>query len=103
MEITSDVNVKANKGSATLKRGTQVTKIVDFAGPGKKRAVDVETHLIKQYGGSKGSWKHTRGEAEVVYHGEVKKAELHWFESKGVGQVNIKVKRFMNGGEKGEG
>lgn len=95
MEITSDMKVKANMGSATIKAGTKVTKIVDFAGPGKKKAVSVEPHLIKQYGGSKGSWKHTRGEAEVVYHGKAAKAEIHWFESRGIGQVNMKVKRFL--------
>lgn len=99
MEITSDVKVKADGRNVTLKAGTDVTKIVDFAGAGKKKPVGVEPHLISQYGGTKGSWKHTRGEAEVLDNGKSVKAELHWFESKDVGQVNLKVKRFMEDGD----
>ena len=96
MRITSDVKVQTNQTPVTLKSGTEVSKIVDFAGPNKKRPVAVESHLIKKYGGQQGSWTHTRGEADVVLQdGSVKKAELHWFESKGIGQVSIKVKRYI--------
>ena len=78
-----------------LKKGSDVTKIVDFAGKGKKKPVKVESHLIKQYGGSKGDWKHSRGEAVVEINGVSKKAEIHWFESSSVGQVGYKVKRIL--------
>lgn len=95
MKITSDMDVRFNSDKVKVKAGTQVTGIVDFAGQNKKRHVDVEPHLIKQYGGERGSWKHTRGEAEVIHNGTVQKAELHWFESKEVGQVGFKVKRIL--------
>ncbi len=101
MKITSDVEVKTEKGTAIIKKGEIITKIVDFAGSGKKRGVRVESYLISQYGGSKGSWAHTRGETTVIDKGKEKRAEIHWFESKEVGQVGMKVKRFMEGENEG--
>lgn len=103
MRVTSDVKVKYNAKTAKLKAGTEITKIVDFAGNGKKRGVDVEPHLIQQYGGKKGGWTHTRGEAKVTIDGMTKKAELHWFESKEAGQVGFKVKRILKEGGSNEG
>ena len=82
-----------------MQAGSFVEKIVDFAGVGKKKPVIAEQHLIEQYGGRKGSWKHTRGEAKVLDGNKTRRAELHWFESDDVGQVNIKVKRFMEESE----
>lgn len=103
MTVTSDVIVKAKDVPVTLKAGTTVIKIVDFAGASRKRSVDVEPHLIEQYGGKPGSWTHTRGEAEVVLaDGSSKRAELHWFESKDVGQAGMKVKRYLKREDKDE-
>lgn len=96
MLVTSEVQMTFAGGPVSLKAGSEIKKIVDFAGPGKKKPVSVEPQLIKQHGGKTGSWTHTRGEATVVLaDGNNRKAELHWFESKGIGQVNMKVKRFM--------
>ena len=96
MSVTSDITLKSDGVPATLKAGTTISKIVDFAGSKKKRPVAVEPHLVKQYGGKAGSWTHTRGEAKVVLQdGREKTAEIHWFESKDVGQVGMKVKRYL--------
>ncbi|MCC8014661.1 MAG: hypothetical protein LIO87_05650 [Eubacterium sp.] len=94
MYITSDTEVKDEDEVVTLKVGSTITKIVDFAGPGKKNPVRKEAKLIKRYGGTVGKWKHTRGEATVYNKdGSTSKAELHWFECKGVGRVELRVKR----------
>jgi len=98
MSITSDVKVKDQGSTATLKAGTTISKIADFAGGGRGKNLRVAPHLAKQYGGKAGSWTHTRGEATVVCSdGKERTAELHWFESKSVGQVGMKVKRYMEG------
>ena len=104
MCITSDVIIKMENATVTLKAGTTVSRIVDFAGASRKRPVDVEPYLIKQYGGKPGGWTHTRGEAKVTLaDGSSKKAELHWFESKDVGQTGMKVKRYLKREGKDEG
>lgn len=81
---------------AKLIKGSEITKIVDFAGGKSNKPVKVEKFLIEQYGGEEGSWKHTRGQAEVIDNdGNSKPVEIHWFESPGVGQVNMKIKRAL--------
>ena len=99
MSVTSEVKLTFAGKPVALKAGSDITKIVDFAGSGKKRPVDVESHLIKQYGGKAGSWTHTRGQGTIVLtDGGEQKVELHWFESKEVGQVNMKIKNLIKGG-----
>ena len=99
MSVTSEVKLTFAGKPVALKAGSEITKIVDFAGSGKKRPVDVESHLIKQYGGKAGSWTHTRGQGTIVLtDGGEQKVELHWFESKEVGQVNMKIKNLIKGG-----
>lgn len=104
MDVTKDTPIKG--AGATIKAGQKIEKIVDFAG-GSKKPLKVEEHLVKQYGGNKGDWRHSRGEVTVSQGGTDKKAEVHWFEAKGVGQTGFKVKRFMpeggqsNGGNEG--
>ena len=103
MVVTSEVKMAFAGKPVVLKAGSKIEKIVDFAGAGKKRKVDVEAHLSKQHGGTAGSWKHSRGEGTIVCaDGKERKAELHWFESKEVGQVNMKVKNIMKESGKNE-
>ena len=81
---------------AKLIKGSEITKIVDFAGGKSDKPVKVEQFLIDKYGGEEGSWTHTRGQAEVIDNdGNSKTVEIHWFESPGVGQVNMKIKRAL--------
>ena len=95
MSVTSDVSMKFEGKPVTIKAGTSITKIVDFAGKGKK-PVKVEAHLVKQHPGSAGTWTHTRGEAAITRKdGTKQRAEIHWFESPKVGQIGMKVKRIL--------
>ena len=93
MHITKDVNFSSG---AKILSGNKITKIVDFAGGKSGKSVKVEEYLIKQYGGSKGSWVHSRGQTTVIAkNGEKSEAEIHWFEALGVGQVGMKIKRYL--------
>jgi hypothetical protein len=49
--------------------------------------------LRKRYGG--GRWRKRKGIARVEFDGERRTAEVHWYESHGVGRVLLKVKRFL--------
>lgn len=100
MEATSDIKVKLNTGVCTVKAGTSITDVADFAGKGFKRPVDVEPHLIDQIGGKAGEWTKAKGNAKVVLpNGKERDAELHWFEHPEEGQAKMKVK-YLKGGHK---
>ena len=51
--------------------------------------------LRRQYGG--GRWRKLKGIASVrLQNGNVRKAELHWYEAHGLGKVKIKIKHFLD-------
>lgn len=44
----------------------------------------------------KGRWRKMRGEALVrLISGRVRRAEVHWYEAHGVGQRDMKIKRYL--------
>jgi hypothetical protein len=50
--------------------------------------------LQKLYG--KGKWPKRKGIARVkLSHGEIVKAELHWYEASGLGKFEFKIKQFL--------
>jgi hypothetical protein len=51
--------------------------------------------LRKQYG--EGSWRKLKGVATVrLQGGELRKAELHWYEAHGIGKRKMKIKRLLS-------
>ena len=51
--------------------------------------------LKRRYGGRR--WRKVRGSADVeLLTGEIRNAELHWYEAHGVGKKEIKIKRLMD-------
>lgn len=51
--------------------------------------------LKKLYG--KGRWRKMKGEALIrLASGQVRRAELHWYEAHGVGKRNMKFKRYLD-------
>jgi hypothetical protein len=53
--------------------------------------------LRKIYG--PGRWRKRKGFAEVkLPDGSIKTAELHWYEASGIGQVEFKIKRYLENG-----
>jgi len=51
--------------------------------------------LRKRYG--VGRWRKLKGTATVrLYDGTVRVAEVHWFESHGIGKRKMRIKRFLD-------
>ena len=51
--------------------------------------------LIAKYGGKR--WRKMKGFATVeLFTGQVRHAELHWYEAHGVGSRKMKIKRFLD-------
>ena len=51
--------------------------------------------LIERYGGKR--WRKLKGVASVrLVNGNVRRAEIHWYEAHGVGRRKMKIKRFLD-------
>jgi len=51
--------------------------------------------LQKQFG--RGRWRKLKGFAQVrLPSGQIRKAELHWYEAHGIGKKKMKIKRFLD-------
>jgi len=51
--------------------------------------------LLKLYG--RGRWRKMKGAAMIrLASGQVRHAELHWYEAHGVGKRNMKFKRYLD-------
>ena len=51
--------------------------------------------LRRQYGS--GRWRKLKGKATIrLQNGNVRKAELHWYEAHGLGKMKIKIKCFVD-------
>ncbi|MBE2224470.1 MAG: hypothetical protein IAF02_23215 [Anaerolineae bacterium] len=51
--------------------------------------------LQEQYG--QGRWRKLKGQATVqLQNGDIRKAEIHWFEAHGIGKKKMRIKRFLD-------
>lgn len=51
--------------------------------------------LKRRYG--EGRWRKLKGIARIrLSHGEVRRAEVHWYEAHGIGRRGFKIKRFLD-------
>jgi hypothetical protein len=51
-------------------------------------------YLQKTYGS--GRWRKVKGKAHVrLPNGNIRRVELHWYESHGIGRKDIKIKRYL--------
>ncbi len=51
--------------------------------------------IRRQYGF--GRWRKLKGIANIcLQNGNVRKAEVHWYEAHGFGRIKMKIKRFMD-------
>jgi hypothetical protein len=71
---------------------SNIEDIEQIAAGGKIRDI---MRLRKQYGD--GRWRKLKGTAMVrLRGGNIRKAELHWYEAHGIGRKKIKIKRFLD-------
>ena len=53
------------------------------------------TYLQKVYG--RGRWRKLKGIADVrLPNGRIRRVELHWYEAHGIGQKDMKIKRYLD-------
>ena len=70
----------------------EITEIETFA---VGRQIRELKRLRRQYG--RGRWRKRKGVARVrLSDGTVRRAELHWYEATGVGQKEIKIKKYLD-------
>ena len=71
---------------------SEIERIEQIAAGGKIRDI---MRLRRQYGG--GRWRKLKGFATVrLQNGNIRKAELHWYEAHGIGRKKIKIKNFLD-------
>ena len=71
---------------------SDIERIEQIAVGGKIRDI---MRLRKQYGS--GRRRKLKGVATVrVQRGNIRKAELHWYEAHGIGRKKIKIKEFLD-------
>jgi len=69
----------------------KITNVETIAVGGRIRDI---MRLRRQFG--PGRWRKLKGTARVrVASGEVRKAEVHWYEAHGIGRKKMKIKRFL--------
>jgi len=71
---------------------SEIERIEQIAAGGKIRDI---MRLRRQYGA--GRWRKLKGFATVrLQNGNIRKAELHWYEAHGIGRKKIKIKNFLD-------
>ena len=59
------------------------------------RGIRDRKRLIKVYGPAK--WRKLKGIAKIrLSNGEIRTAELHWYEAHGIGKKELKRKRYVD-------
>jgi hypothetical protein len=53
------------------------------------------TRLQKKYG--RGNWRKLKGQATIrLENGNLRRAEIHWYEAHGIGRRRFKIKLFLD-------
>ncbi len=69
----------------------------DLKGYTDGRGIREVNRLVDQYGSKAKKWLKCSGYADVVtMSGNVRRAEIHWYEAHGVGKVEFKVKTWLD-------
>jgi len=97
MKITRPIKVKDSLGRSFRISPEPIEHLTIFAADKVGRGLDAAKGLSEQVGGSPESWKHSKGIGTVIdKDGNKRKADLHWFESPEGGQVEWKIKQFVD-------
>lgn len=83
-----------------IAEGTKIQDVSVFAGSGVKKSLYEDTliGLMNEYPGSSSNWQHCKGVADLIDldSGEIRKAEIHWFQEKEAGKHKFKVKEWLD-------
>lgn len=81
----------------TLTEGSKIQNSTVFAGKGGVKQLSPQTlsGLVEQVGGRASDWQHCKGIGMINYHGENRKAEIHWFQEPTVGKHKFKIKKWL--------
>lgn len=72
-----------------------ISEITDFETIAKGRGVHARHTLNNLYG--YGKWRKMKGKAFIeLSNGDIRYAELHWYEAHGIGRRRMKRKRFLD-------
>ena len=59
------------------------------------RSIRQLARLQRQHG--RGRWRKLKGIAMVrIASGELRRAEIHWYEAHGIGRIRLKIKRLID-------
>lgn len=72
-----------------------VSEITEIEVIAKGRGIRELARLRKKYGA--GRWRKLKGKARVrLENGNLRYAEIHWYEAHGLGKKRLKIKRFLD-------
>lgn len=72
-----------------------ISEIADIEPIATGRSIRDLPRLRNQYGA--GRWRKLKGVALIrLRNGQVRRAELHWYEAHGIGRKEIKRKRYLD-------
>lgn len=55
-----------------------------------------DLHSVRRRFG-RGKWRKRKGTATIrLVGGQIRRAEIHWYEAHGIGRVKFKIKRFLD-------
>ncbi len=72
-----------------------VSDIADIETIAAGSAIRDIARIRKKYG--KGRWRKLKGKAYVrLVNGNIRYAEIHWYEAHGIGRKRMKIKQFLD-------
>ena len=72
-----------------------LSPITDIETIARSKSIRILHYLRNRYGGKEWKKKKRIALIRAPYDGLPRKAEIHWFEAKGVGKVEVKRKRWL--------
>lgn len=80
-----------------LADGEYIRNVEVFAGKGTRDRIREDEDLEEYYGVAAAEWQKVKGIGNVDYHGEIHRAEIHWYQANEVGRIEAKIKRQPDG------
>lgn len=95
-DIYVSFDLDGKKIKVPLEPGSQIQKVVVFAGQGTDREIRERYRLEGLTGASADGWRKISGEAFVIVNGKHQRIEIHWYEHDDVGAMFHKAKKVFD-------